>query len=149
MIATNTFQNAGLDFRHGTSHGVGSFLNVHEGPMGIGARPAYAEFPLKLGNVLSNEPGYYEDGNFGIRIENIIVVKEVKTKNNFGGTPYYGFESVTMVPYCSKLMDVSLFTQDEKDWINAQNKQTLEKIQGLVADDEVALAWLKRNTVPI
>ncbi|KAJ6782899.1 hypothetical protein PWT90_04888 [Aphanocladium album] len=141
--------NAGLDFRHGTGHGVGSFLNVHEGPMGIGARPAYSEFTLKPGNVLSNEPGYYEDGNFGIRIENVIVVKEVKTKNNFGGTPYYGFENVTMVPYCNNMMDMSLLTQEEKDWINARNKETLEKTQGLVANDELALAFLQRNTQPI
>ncbi len=117
--------------------------------MGIGARPAYSEFPLKPGNVLSNEPGYYEDGNFGIRIENVIVVKEVKTKNNFGGTPYYGFENVTMVPYCSNMMDKSLLTQEEKDWINAKNQETLEKTQGLLASDELALAFLKRNTQPI
>ncbi|KAM3434576.1 hypothetical protein NHJ13734_005919 [Beauveria thailandica] len=141
--------NAGLDFRHGTGHGVGSFLNVHEGPMGIGARPAYSEFPLKPGNVISNEPGYYEDGNFGIRIENVIVVKEVKTKNNFGGTPYYGFENVTMVPYCNNLMDKTLLTQEEKNWINAKNNETLQKIQGLVANDELALGFLKRNTQPV
>lgn len=117
--------------------------------MGIGARPAYSEFPLKLGNVLSNEPGYYEDGNFGIRIENIIMVTEIKTKNNFGGTPYYGFENVTMVPYCNNMIEISLLTKEEKDWINAKNKETLEKTQGLVACDELAVAWLKRNTQPI
>ena len=59
----------GLDYRHGTGHGVGSFLNVHEGPIGIGTRVQYSEVPLAVGNVISNEPGYYEDGKFGIRIE--------------------------------------------------------------------------------
>jgi Xaa-Pro aminopeptidase len=61
----------GLDYRHGTGHGVGSFLNVHEGPIGIGTRVQYSEVPLAEGNVLSNEPGYYEDGKFGIRIESM------------------------------------------------------------------------------
>jgi hypothetical protein len=82
---------------HGTGHGVGSFLNVHEGPQGIGPRPAYNEVPLQAGMVISNEPGYYADGKWGIRIENIIVVKIAETPNNFGGKGYLEFEHVTMV----------------------------------------------------
>merc|ERR1711964_271440 len=69
------------------------------------------------GNVISNEPGYYEDGSFGIRIENIVMVKEAETKHKFGDKPYLGFEHVTMVPYCRKLIDESLLTRREKHWL--------------------------------
>ena len=101
--------------RHGTGHGVGHFLNVHEGPHGIGVRigqwsssgfePVADQFPqlivlnntpLKAGMTVSNEPGYYADGKFGIRIESIVLVREVKTPNNFGDKGYLGFENVTM-----------------------------------------------------
>ncbi|OAQ99509.1 hypothetical protein LLEC1_01707 [Akanthomyces lecanii] len=148
VLAKQFLWNVGLNFRHGTGHGVGSFLNVHEGPMGIGGRPAFMKHPLRPGNVLSNEPGCYQEGDFGIRIENIMIVVEVPTKNK-SSTPYYGFENVTMVPYCRNLMDLSLLSPEEKDWINARNAETLEKTQGLVADDEIALAWLRRNTEPL
>ncbi|OAA80526.1 Peptidase M24, structural domain protein [Akanthomyces lecanii RCEF 1005] len=148
VLAKQFLWNVGLNFRHGTGHGVGSFLNVHEGPMGIGSRPAFMKHPLRPGNVLSNEPGCYQDGSFGIRIENIMCVVEVRTKN-YSSTPFYGFENVTMVPYCRNLMDLSFLSPEEKDWINARNAETLEKTQDLVANDEVALAWLKRNTEPL
>jgi Xaa-Pro aminopeptidase len=104
----------GLD-RHGTGHGVGHFLNVHEGPQGIGVRigkrhpvnytpsstdprsnVAYNSTALKPGMTVTNEPGYYEDGKYGIRIENVLLVKEAKTLNNFGDKGYLGFENVTM-----------------------------------------------------
>ncbi|KAL7415087.1 Creatinase/aminopeptidase [Mrakia frigida] len=85
----------GLDYRHGTSHGVGHFLNVHEGPQGIGTRKNYDESPLKEGMVMSNEPGYYEDGKFGIRIESIVLVTKALTRNNFGGKGFLTFENVT------------------------------------------------------
>ncbi len=77
-------QQEGLDYRHGTGHGVGSYLNVHEGPFGIGTRKAYADVALAAGNVTSIEPGYYEDGGFGIRIENMAIVREVKTTHTLG-----------------------------------------------------------------
>ena len=70
----------GLDYRHGTGHGVGSYLNVHEGPIGVGTRPGYGEVALNAGNVISDEPGFYWDGEWGIRIENIVVVKEIEVK---------------------------------------------------------------------
>jgi len=85
------------DFRHSTSHGVGSFLNVHEGPQGVGQRLQYNEVELISGMVMSNEPGYYADGKFGIRIENIDVVKMSATPMNFGGKEFMEFEHVTMV----------------------------------------------------
>ena len=139
----------GLDYRHGTGHGVGSYLNVHEGPIGIGTRVAYSEVPLAAGNVLSDEPGYYEDGNFGIRIENIIMAKEVETKHRFGDKPYFGFEHVTMVPYCRKLIDVGLLTEGEKRWVDGYHAEILEKTKGFFEGDERTMRWLERETAPL
>jgi len=87
----------GLDYRHSTGHGVGSFLNVHEGPQGIGPKPHYNDTALQAGHVISNEPGYYADGKFGIRIENVMGVKLAETRNNFGNKGYLEFEHFTMV----------------------------------------------------
>ncbi|KAI0526346.1 aminopeptidase-like protein [Xylaria bambusicola] len=139
----------GLDYRHGTGHGVGSFLNVHEGPIGIGTRAQFFEVPLSPGNVISNEPGFYEDGSFGIRIENVIMVKEVQTKYKFGDKPFLGFEHVTMVPYCRKLIDPNLLTAEEKQWLNDYNADIFEKTKGFFEKDELTLAWLKKETQPL
>ncbi|KAL7952570.1 X-prolyl aminopeptidase [Trichoderma compactum] len=145
-LARQHLWSTGLDYRHGTGHGVGSFLNVHEGPVGIGTRIQYTEVPLAPGNVISNEPGYYEDGRFGIRIENIVMVKEVKTKYSFGDKPFLGFEHVTMVPYCRNLIDESLLTGAEKAWLNASNAEILEKTKGFFEGDALTTAWLTRET---
>ena len=139
----------GLDYRHGTGHGVGSYLNVHEGPIGIGTRVQYSEVPLAAGNVLSDEPGYYEDGDFGIRIENIIMVKEVETKHRFGDKPYFGFEHVTMVPYCRKLIDVGLLTETERQWVDGYHSEIWERTKGFFEGDERSLRWLERETRPL
>lgn len=138
----------GLEYRHGTGHGVGSYLNVHEGPIGIGTRIQYSEVPLSIGNVISNEPGYYEDGNFGIRIENIIMVKEIETKHKFGDKPYLGFEHVTMVPMCRKLIDVGMLERRELDWLNAYHSEVLEKTGGYFRADERSRVWLERECAP-
>ncbi|PGH03347.1 hypothetical protein AJ80_08707 [Polytolypa hystricis UAMH7299] len=139
----------GLDYLHGTGHGVGSYLNVHEGPMGIGTRIQYSEVALSVGNVISDEPGYYEDGNFGIRIENIIMAREVKTKYNFGDKVWLGFEHVTMTPLCQKLLDPGLLTPEEKKWINDYHVEVWEKTSALFDNDELTRTWLKRETQPI
>ena len=138
----------GLDYRHGTGHGVGSFLNVHEGPIGIGTRVQYSEVPLAVGNVISDEPGYYEDGNFGIRIENVVMVKEVETKYKFGDKPYLGFEHVTMVPMCRKLIDVEMLTGEEKQWLNDYHREVFEKTSRFFKDDERTRKWLERECAP-
>lgn len=138
----------GLDYRHGTGHGVGSFLNVHEGPIGIGTRVQYSEVPLAVGNVISDEPGYYEDGKFGIRVENMILVKQVETRHKFGDKPFLGFEHVTMTPHCRNLVDMSLLTEDEKNFINEYHKEVYEKTSGYFERDPLTLAWLKRETAP-
>jgi Xaa-Pro aminopeptidase len=100
VLARKALWSSGLDYRHGTGHGVGSFLNVHEGPQGVGQRPAYNDVPLAEGHVISNEPGYYADGKFGIRIENVQVCKKIETRWNFGDKGYLGFEHFTMVRVC-------------------------------------------------
>lgn len=103
---------------------------------------------LQAGNVISNEPGYYEDGAYGIRIENIVMVKEVKTTHMFGDKPYMGFEHVTMVPYCRSLIDTELLTAGEKEWLNNYHADILEKTKGYFENDELTMAWLKRETAP-
>jgi len=138
----------GLDYRHGTGHGIGSFLNVHEGPIGIGTRVQYSEVPLAVGNVISNEPGYYEDGNYGIRIENVIMVAEAETKYKFGDKPYLGFEHVTMVPMCRKLIDVGLLSGEEKEWLNSYHREVLEKTGHFFEKDEKTRKWLERECAP-
>ncbi|KJZ78894.1 Putative Xaa-Pro aminopeptidase P [Hirsutella minnesotensis 3608] len=145
-LARQHLWKMGLDYRHGTGHGVGSYLNVHEGPIGIGTRVQYAEVPLAPGNVLSNEPGYYEDGQFGIRIENVMIVKEVETANCFGDKPFLGFEHVTMVPYCQSLIETALLTDAEKAWLNSYNAEVLEKTSHFFKNDAATLAWLTRET---
>ncbi|KAK4992048.1 hypothetical protein LTR50_001444 [Elasticomyces elasticus] len=146
-LARQFLWQEGLDYRHGTGHGVGSYLNVHEGPIGIGTRIQYSEVPLAIGNVLSDEPGYYEDGNFGIRIENVIMVREASTSHQFGDKAYLGFEHVTMVPMCRKLIDVSLLSEAEKTWLNDYHSEVLEKTRPFFekSGDERSLKWLKRE----
>ncbi|KAG4414231.1 hypothetical protein IFR04_012637 [Cadophora malorum] len=147
-LARQFLWEEGLDYRHGTGHGVGSYLNVHEGPIGIGTRIQYSEVPLAPGNVISNEPGYYEDGSFGIRIENIVMVKEAETKHKFGDKPYLGFEHVTMVPYCRKLIDESLLTRREKHWLNEYHADIHAKTKDFFEPGSLALKWLERETEP-
>ncbi|KAK3997271.1 putative Xaa-Pro aminopeptidase 1 [Cladorrhinum sp. PSN332] len=147
-LARQYLWKRGLDYRHGTGHGVGSFLNVHEGPIGIGTRKQYIDVALAAGNVLSIEPGFYEDGAYGIRIENLAIVKEVKTQYSFGDKPYLGFEHVTMVPYCRNLINVDMLTRDEKDWLNKSNEEIRSKTLEYFKDDELARNWLLRETEP-
>lgn len=148
VLARHALWREGLDYRHGTGHGVGSFLNVHEGPIGIGTRKAYSEVSLSPGNVLSDEPGYYEDGNFGIRIENMIMAKTVETKHSFGDKPWLGFEHITMVPMCRKLIDTNLLTKDELRWLNDYHQEVWDKTNSYFKDD-LTLNWLKREVAPL
>lgn len=148
-LARQHLWKSGLDYHHGTGHGVGAYLNVHEGPIGIGTRVQYADVPLAPGNVVTNEPGYYEDGRFGIRIENVMLVREVDTENCFGDKTFLGFEHVTMVPYCQNLIDFSLLTATEKEWLNSYNAEILSKTRSFFDDDALTMAWLVRETQPI
>lgn len=139
----------GLDYRHGTGHGVGHFLNVHEGPHGIGVRIIYNNTPLKPGMTVSNEPGYYADGRFGIRIENVVVVRNADTPNNFGDKGYLKFEHVTLCPIQKKLVDAALLSERERAWLNAYHAEILGKVSPLLQDDRRALSWLERECSPL
>ncbi|MGQ7871441.1 aminopeptidase P family protein [Sunxiuqinia sp. sy24] len=132
----------GLNYGHGTSHGVGYFLNVHEGPMSI--RQEYNEQTIKPGMVLSNEPGLYREGEYGIRIENLIVCTE-KEETPFGR--FLGFETLTLCPIDLKLIDTKLMTQEEIDWLNQYHDKVYNKLARLLGPDE--LEFLKRQTQEI
>ncbi|KAL8152136.1 hypothetical protein V2J09_021944 [Rumex salicifolius] len=137
----------GLDYRHGTGHGVGSFLNVHEGPQLISFRPQARNVPLQASMTVTDEPGYYEDGQFGIRLENVLIVKEADTKFNFGDKGYLEFEHITWVPYQRKLMDLRLLSPEEINWINTYHGKCREILAPHLSDNE--RAWLNAATEAI
>ncbi|KAK4273461.1 hypothetical protein QN277_021858 [Acacia crassicarpa] len=145
-FARSFLWKAGLDYRHGTGHGVGAALNVHEGPQSISYR--YGNLTsLQEGMVVSNEPGYYEDYSFGIRIENLLYVRVMETPNRYGGIQYLGFEKLTFVPIQIKLVDLSLLSAAEVDWLNSYHSQVWEKVSPLL--DGSARQWLWNNTRPV
>ncbi|KAI7883982.1 Creatinase/aminopeptidase [Lichtheimia hyalospora FSU 10163] len=136
----------GLDFRHGTGHGVGAYLNVHEGPHGIGAREAYRQIALQEGMVVTNEPGYYEDGKFGIRIENVLIVKKATTPYSFGDKEYLGFEHATFVPLGRRLLDRQILTDKCRAWINKYHQECRKVLESQLENDRRALEWLEMET---
>ncbi|WWC85559.1 uncharacterized protein L201_000423 [Kwoniella dendrophila CBS 6074] len=147
ILARKALWSDGLDYRHSTSHGLGSFLNVHEGPQGVGQRPAYNEVALVEGMVISNEPGYYADGKFGIRIEGVDIIVRAETRNNFGGKGWLGMERITMCPIQTSLIEVGLLLPNEKEWLNDYHTEVLDKIGPLLKEvgDERAIKWLNRE----
>ncbi|CAI7571878.1 unnamed protein product [Penicillium manginii] len=149
VLARQHLWKEGLDFLHGTGHGVGSYLNVHEGPMGIGTRVQYTEVPIAAGNVISDEPGYYEDGKFGIRIENIVMCREVTTPHKFGDKQWLGFEHVTMTPIGRNLIEPSLLSDSELKWVNDYHAEVWDKTHHFFKNDELSRKWLERETKPI
>lgn len=132
----------GFDYDHGTGHGVGHFLSVHEGPQRI----AKVHNPTALlpGMVLSNEPGYYRADAFGIRIENLELVVEVETA---GDMTVMGFESLTRAPIDRRLVDLSLMTDAELSWLNNYHQNVFEVLSPSLQGDD--LAWLEQATAPL
>ncbi len=128
-IARRPLWEAGLDYDHGTGHGVGSFLGVHEGPQRI-AKAASGE-PLKPGMILSNEPGYYKTDAFGIRIENLIVVTPAEPIAG-GEREMMGFETITLAPINLDLVNADLLTADERAWLNAYHARVRETLAPLL-----------------
>lgn len=131
-----------LDFGHGTGHGVGFFLNVHEGPQGIGkgVTGRYAE-PIKAGMFSSNEPGFYLSDEYGIRIENLIISTKDK-ETDFGS--FLKFDTVTLFPMDLKLVENTMLNYDEKQWLNDYHKKVLEKVLPLLSDEKDR-AWLQNQ----
>ncbi|SHH84117.1 aminopeptidase P family protein [Marivita hallyeonensis] len=134
----------GMDYAHGTGHGVGSYLSVHEGPQRL-AR--VGTVPFEPGMILSNEPGFYKEGAFGIRIENLIVVQEAEPLPEQTVAEMLSFETLTWAPIDTRLVDVALLTEKERDWLNSYHAQVREKIGPLV-DGEVS-EWLSKACAPI
>ncbi|MFA4949257.1 aminopeptidase P family protein [Brevundimonas sp.] len=149
-IARQPLWNAGFDYDHGTGHGVGSYLGVHEGPQRIA--PYVNSQPLLTGMILSNEPGFYREGHWGIRIETLQVVTEPQPIPG-GERPMHGFEQLTLAPLDRRLIDVALLTAEERAYIDAYHAEVLAKVGPLLADgvqkDEAALAWLKGQCEPL
>eukprot|EP00249_Psilotum_nudum_P015510 c25365_g1_i1 orf=143-2239(+) len=137
----------GLDYGHGTGHGVGSYLNVHEGPHLISFRPQARNVALQASMAVTDEPGYYEDGNFGVRLENVLIVKEAQTNFNFANKGYLAFEHITWVPYQKKLIDLSLLSPFERQWIDDYHVNCQLKLSPLLSRSD--LAWLVKATEPL
>jgi len=148
-LARTALWSCGLDYNHGTGHGVGAFLNVHEGPQGIGFRKRHHEMGFVEGMTTSNEPGYYEEGGFGIRIENICVCVPAETPHRFAGRKFLGFDTVSFAPIQLKMVDASLLTDKEVAWLNDYHAAVRAALSPLLADDPEALEYLERETVAL
>ncbi|MFC6980864.1 M24 family metallopeptidase C-terminal domain-containing protein [Microbulbifer taiwanensis] len=139
-FARKSLWDVGLDYAHGTGHGVGSFLSVHEGPQRIGK--AASGVALQPGMILSNEPGFYLTGQYGIRIENLIFVKECAEHHGF-----FEFEELTLTPIDRELIDADLLTDREREWLNNYHQRVRETLMPLV--NEKTQVWLQEATQPI
>lgn len=141
VLARNALWQSGLDFDHGTGHGVGSYLSVHEGPQSISKAGRAA---LEPGMILSNEPGYYQEGQYGIRIENLMLVHAAETITG-GDRQMLGFETLTLAPIALELIDVALLDKAERRWLNDYHAMVREKISPLLPDDATR-QWLDAAT---
>jgi Xaa-Pro aminopeptidase len=139
-LARQTLWQAGCDFDHGTGHGVGSFLSVHEGPQSISKR---GMAPLEPGMIVSNEPGFYKVGAYGIRIENLEVVTEPGTITG-GERPMLGFRSITLAPIDLRLVDIALLSAAERAWLNTYHKRVRETLSPEL--DPATQKWLTAAT---
>ncbi len=141
-LARQFLWQAGVDFEHGTGHGVGSYLSVHEGPARISK---LGTTPLKRGMILSNEPGYYKTDAYGIRIENL----ELVTAADISGAekPMNAFETLTLAPIDRRLIDVGMLSKDELDWLNAYHARVNREVRGQL--DEADRLWLDAATASL
>jgi Xaa-Pro aminopeptidase len=137
VLARQFLWQDGVTYNHGTGHGVGHFLSVHEGPAGISSR---YPLPLEAGMIISNEPGYYKDGHYGIRTENLVLVVE----SPVGGGKYLEFETITLCPIDLRLIEAKLLLSAEREWLNAYHKRVWREIGSLVSGE--VKAWLKEAT---
>ncbi|MFT3987088.1 aminopeptidase P family protein [Aestuariivirga sp.] len=143
VLARGALWTAGLDFDHGTGHGVGSYLSVHEGPARINKSD---RTPLEPGMILSNEPGFYRQGEYGIRIENLLLVTEPEEIEG-GERRMMGFETLTLCPIERRLIEVSLLAPEELVWLNAYHARVLKEVGALLDSDD--LLWLEKMCAPL
>ena len=134
---------SGLDYGHGTGHGIGSFLSVHEGPQSISRNGMVA---LEPGMIVSNEPGYYREGAYGIRLENLCAVTEPQAIAG-GEIPMMGFETLTLAPFDRRLIVPGMLAAEELDWLNAYHARVLKELSPLLKGS--ALKWLKAAAAPL
>ncbi|KAI8343991.1 Creatinase aminopeptidase [Chlamydoabsidia padenii] len=146
-IARQALWRDGLNYRHGTGHGVGAYLNVHEGPHSI-SQYSFNKTPLQENMLVTNEPGYYQDGEFGIRIENVLMVCQASTPYCFDGS-YLGFKHLTFVPLGKKLIDTGLLNNNEIEWINNYHLECRHILEPLLQSDRQTLVWLEDETEPL
>ena len=144
-LARAPLWEAGLDFGHGTGHGVGYFLNVHEGPQSISRAMPDASMAMQPGMITSIEPGLYRDGRWGIRIENLVLNVSVGTPDEFG--EYLAFETLTLCPIDSRCLELSLLRADERQWLNDYHAEVRRRLAPRL--DGAALDWLLRRTEPV
>ncbi|HKU93028.1 MAG TPA: aminopeptidase P family protein [Sphingomicrobium sp.] len=147
-FARRPLWEAGLDYAHGTGHGVGSFLAVHEGPQRIspvGSSQSGGDEPLQAGMIISNEPGYYKTGEYGIRIENLVLV--VPREIEGAEKEMLGFETLTFAPIDRRLTDAQMLETEELVWLNCYHAHVLAKIGPQLEGDD--LAWLQAACAPI
>lgn len=140
-LARHPLWSIGTDYAHGTGHGVGSYLAVHEGPQRLAAYGGGDE-PLKSGMICSNEPGYYKPGHYGIRIENLVLIEEAPIQG--AEKPMLGFENLTLAPIDRALIDPALLTENERDWLNAYHALVHRQLGPLLPPDTAA--WLANAT---
>ncbi|CAK5281128.1 unnamed protein product [Mycena citricolor] len=142
VLARRALWRDGLNYGHGTGHGFGSFLTVHEGSHGFSS-----SVPLQAGHVVTNEPGFYAEGQWGIRLESALIVRPVSMSRRYGGNSrWLGFERLTCVPIQTKMVKESMITREEKNWLKDHNERCWTILSPLLKDDKRALAWLKRET---
>lgn len=147
LLARAALREAGLDYAHGTGHGVGSYLSVHEGPCSIS--PRATSVPFEPGMILSNEPGYYKEGAYGIRIENLVTVIDTG-KKDAEGRRLLGFKTLTMAPIDKNLIDPDLLTANERAWLNTYHANVCDTLLPLVKKlDPPAADFLKEATRPL
>ena len=139
-LARQSLQEVGCDYDHGTGHGIGSFLSVHEGPQRIAKESMFNNVELMPGMIISNEPGYYELNSYGIRTENLVLIKENDNNELY-------FENLTWCPIDTQLINTSLLTKIEKDWINHYHSNVYDRLSPYLSLDEKS--WLAKVTEPI
>ncbi|XP_008548321.1 xaa-Pro aminopeptidase ApepP [Microplitis demolitor] len=151
ILARKSLWDVGLHYLHGSGHGVGAYLNVHEFPTAISWRPYPDDPGLQPGIFLSNEPGFYEDGSFGIRLENVQFVIKANTPYNHRNLDFLTFETVTFVPIQTSLLDIDLLTDQEIEYLNSYHAKCLEILRPFLQgeDDIQARQWLEKETLPI
>jgi Xaa-Pro aminopeptidase len=141
-LARQFLWQAGIDFEHGTGHGVGSYLSVHEGPARISKLGTTA---LKRGMILSNEPGYYKTDGYGIRIENLELV--VATDIPGAEKPINAFETLTLAPIDRRLIEVKMLSEGELAWLNAYHARVRDEVRASL--DDATKRWLDEATAPL